>query len=73
MKSRSIAKDLFGTSQNYVIPVDEINSETRLTDAFQWLMQNEITIKNILEQKMTDYIDQAKQVKQLEKLIYGFN
>lgn len=73
VKSRGIAGDLFGTSENYVVPVDEISDEVRLTEAFQWLMQNELTIKQQLERNMTDYIAKAKQVKQLEKLIYGLN
>lgn len=67
IKSRGIAKDLFETAENYVVPVESLLNQTRLTEAFRWLRQNEVPIKKNLEKKMPSYIDEAKQIQDLEK------
>ena len=37
IKSRGIAKDIFGSEENYVIPIEQIKEENKLTQAFIWL------------------------------------
>lgn len=49
VKSLGIAQDLFGVSDNYVIPVTSLSDENALTQAFKWLFQNENIIRRRLE------------------------
>lgn len=58
VKSRGIAKDLFGTHENYVIPCDELK-EDNLVNAFKWLVKNKNKIKTTLKSKTPDYINRA--------------
>ena len=39
IKSRGIAKDIFGSEENYVIPIEQIKEENKLTQAFIWEMR----------------------------------
>ena len=56
VKSKGIAKDLFGTDEHYVIPVQSLSESNQLTDAFIWLMNNELFVKN----RLFDFIPQYK-------------
>ena len=55
VKARGIAKDIFGSYENYVIPVQSLQEETDLTNAFIWMQKNEQIIKNHLIEFMPDY------------------
>lgn len=55
VKSRGIAKDLFGTEDNYVLSVQKLNKKDELKNSFVWLMTHEDEIRKQLEQKMPDY------------------
>ena len=55
VKSIGIAKDLFGDSEHYVLPVQNLNSNDDLTQAFKWIVKNEINIKNALALLPEDY------------------
>lgn len=69
VKSRGIAKDLFGDYQNYVLPVQDMNNSRELLDSFKWIMKHEIDIRNHLREVMPDYISKAYLAKDaLEKL-----
>lgn len=69
VKSRGIAKDLFGDYQNYVLPVQDMNNSRELLDSFKWIMKHEIDIRNHLRKVMPDYISKAYLAKDaLEKL-----
>lgn len=59
VKSRGIAKDLFGTYENYVLPVQTLKSPEELVAQFRWLMENERKIKTHLEGIMPEYISKA--------------
>lgn len=61
IKSRGIAKDLFGTDENYVIPVQRLSRPEDLWNAFEWIWKHEKEIKSILHSAMPDYIERAKQ------------
>ncbi|MBE6127679.1 MAG: polysaccharide pyruvyl transferase family protein [Erysipelotrichaceae bacterium] len=63
IKSRGIAKDLFGDDEHYVIPVQKLDKETDLKDAFWWLWEHEDQIKNHLELTMPAYITKLKNIK----------
>ena len=48
IKARGIAMDLFGTADNYVVPVQSLINETDLSSAFKWLEKNGSNIKTHL-------------------------
>lgn len=64
IKSRGIAKDIFGSEENYVIPIEQIKEENKLTQAFIWLQGNEKHIKEHLKKRMPQYIKDAENVKE---------
>ena len=55
VKARGIAKDLFGTWGNYVLPAQEIKEKNELTNAFIWLQENESNIKKHLSDILPEY------------------
>lgn len=54
-KSKGIAKDLFGTHENYVIAVQDFKTETDLTDKWKWLQANEESCRARLQEIMPEY------------------
>lgn len=69
VKSRGIARDLFGTEKNYVINSDAVQSDMDLIQAFDWLKENEKEIREHLETIMPAYIEKAKSpIEKLKKL-----
>ena len=52
VKSRGIARDLFGDETNYVVPVQSLTSENELLNAFKYLLTNETFIRD----KLTEII-----------------
>lgn len=59
VKSRGIAKDLFGTENNYVLPVQDVDEESALSTAFHWLCGHEEEIRGHLERIMPEYTQRA--------------
>lgn len=59
VKSRGIAKDLFGQSEHYVLPVQGMKSAEELRDAFCWLMENEDSIRKHLNSVIPEYTKRA--------------
>lgn len=59
VKSRGIARDLFGSKENYVLPVQDLKTETDLANAFHWLMKNERSVRAQLEEVMPQYKKKA--------------
>ena len=59
VKANGIAKDLFGTYENYVLPVQSLTSSHDLVVAFQWLINNEDYVRNHLQLIMKEYIERA--------------
>ena len=49
VKARGIARDLFSTEKNYVLPVQELWREESLLEAFKLILNNEKTIKLCLK------------------------
>lgn len=70
VKARGIARDIFGTEEGYVLPVQNITSEYELIEGFCWLMEHEQEIREKLKIVMPIYIEKAHSVKQeIENLI----
>lgn len=59
VKSRGIAKDIFGTDKNYVISVQNMKNSNLLSEGFLWLLENEKSIKSHLQSMMPDYINKV--------------
>ena len=62
IKSRGIATDLFGTDENYVIPVQKLQEKEDLAGALQWIIKNENEIKKQLEEVIPISIEKAKSI-----------
>lgn len=70
IKARGIAKDIFGTDENYVISAQNFGTENDLKNAFVWCLDREKEIKNHLKRIMPAYCSKAYlAVDALEKLI----
>lgn len=63
VKSKGIAKDIFGTDDNYVIAAQNFKTDFDLIDRFEWLMENENTIRTHLQSFMPDYCKKAYGIK----------
>ena len=61
VKAKGIATDLFGTYDNYVVPVQKIDDEKALVSSFKWIAENEEQIRHRLVQIMPEYIQRAWQ------------
>ena len=61
VKARGIAQDLFGTWENYVVPVQGLEKKDELAEKFRWLMREEENIRKILGAVMPAYQERAKQ------------
>ncbi len=59
VKARGIARDLFGTEDGYVIPVQQLESDDELARGFRWLAEHEQAIRTRLEAVMPDYTARA--------------
>lgn len=59
VKAKGIAKDIFGTYENYVLPVQNLENESSITDSFKRIMENEEKIKTHLQNFMPDYCKKA--------------
>lgn len=70
VKAKGIAKDIFGTYENYVIPVQTLANKDDLIHAFEWLENHEKEISVHLKDFMPSYIEKAYEAgKEVEKLI----
>ena len=59
VKSRGIAADLFGTDEHYVLPVQKLQEAGQLVSAFEWLMENEGSIRSHLEKIIPEVREKA--------------
>ncbi len=59
VKARGIAKDLFGTFEHYVLPVQGLQDTEDLTEGFQWLLAQEDKIRKHLKGMMPAYQGKA--------------
>ena len=59
IKARGIARDLFGTDENYVLPVQTMDKPEDLKIAFRWLLEHEDTIRKHLKNTIPAYAERA--------------
>lgn len=60
VKARGIARDLFGSEEHYVLPVQTLEKPEELIGAYDWLMDREQEIRAGLERTMPEYCARAK-------------
>lgn len=65
VKSRGIAKDIFGSYENYVLPINQINEETDVQKSFMYILNNYSKIKFVLENTIPSYKERCYQIKQI--------
>jgi polysaccharide pyruvyl transferase WcaK-like protein len=69
VKARGIARDLFGTEENFVLPVQSLKEPEDLVKGFVWLFDHEEEIKESLEKVMPSYREKALQTgKEVDRL-----
>ena len=68
--SKGIAKDIFGTYENYVLPVQSLSNKDDLINAFEWMKTNEDEIRKHLNEFIPGYKEKALQGKiEIDKLL----
>lgn len=67
VKARGIAKDIFGTEENFVIPVQSLTHGDELMKGFKWMMDHEADIKAHYAEMMPNYIESVYKVRDLLK------
>lgn len=70
VKARGIAKDIFGTSENYVLPVQSLKQSNQMVDAFKWLENNESSIRKRLLSFMPEYCKQSRKAMEIIDSVY---
>ncbi len=69
VKSGGIARDLFGSEEHFVIPVQTLQDSESLIHAYEWLMKEEETIRERLRQIMPEYCKKAAEAgKEIRKI-----
>ena len=60
VKARGIARDLFGSEEHYVLPVQALENPEELIQAYDWMMDREQEISQRLRSLMPEYIAKAE-------------
>jgi polysaccharide pyruvyl transferase WcaK-like protein len=71
VKAKGIAKDIFGTYKDYVIPVQGLKKDDNLLNAFRWMLDNEGIIRKHLQKVMPDYRARVFEVIREYKILIG--
>ena len=65
VKAEGIAKDLFGTTENYVKDVRALVGDDEVSKRFQWLIEHESEIKEHYQQHLKHYIEPLSRMGQI--------
>lgn len=65
VKARGIARDLFGTEEGYVLPVQQLTEPDELTKAFRKLWSQQNCVQRYLQDKIPAYVKPTCDVKML--------
>lgn len=69
IKSKGIAKDIFGTYEGYVVPVEELNDNKSFVETFKDFYAKNSEIRKHLQSFMPEYIGKAENsIKELFKI-----
>lgn len=61
VKARGIARDLFGTEDGYVLPVQDLKEPGELTNGFRKLWEEKAAVQKSLENTLPNYLSAARQ------------
>ena len=65
IKSQGIARDIFGSEENYVIPVQNLDEHHVLMNSFWWLWEHEIEIRQHMNTIMPQYIAKIQRLREM--------
>lgn len=65
VKARGIAKDLFGTEDNYVIPVQSLINQDDLKNAFLFFLKEERRIRNYMNSYIPEYREKVWKINEI--------
>lgn len=71
-KSLGIAKDIFGTTEKYVVDIRNTTSKDELASAFRYIYENEAMIKKHLKNKMPKYISELEKVQNICEILDNY-
>lgn len=57
VKARGIARDIWGTDENYVKPVLSLKNDMEMINSLSWMLEHEVEMKSHLERIMPSYIE----------------
>ncbi len=60
VKARGIARDLFGSVEHYVLPVQSLKTPDDLTEAFDWVAAHEDEMRDRLRETMPAYCENSR-------------
>lgn len=70
VKARGIATDIFGTAENYVLPVQALSDSNQLISSFEWLRSHENDIRKQLTSFMPSYCKKVLEAgEEIDKLM----
>ena len=61
VKARGIARDIFGTEEGYVLPVQQLGEPQELTRAFAWLCEREDAVRTHLRRFLPGYLESSRE------------
>ncbi len=65
VKARGIARDIFGSEEGMVLPVQDLTSTSQLIDAFEKLRTQETEVRDILKNVIPDYAAKASRAREV--------
>ena len=68
VKARGIARDLFGTEDSYVLPIQDMCRPQQLTEAFRLLYNQNEQIHSYLSKKMNEYRQGGSAIQAIKEL-----
>lgn len=71
VKSKGIARDLFGNEEKYVLPVQSMRTIDDLKDRFIWIENHENEIRSYLEKVMPEYCMRSSRGAEAVKKLMG--
>lgn len=71
VKAKGIAEDLFGSSEKYVLPVQNIQDEYDLVRSFDWMSEKELEIRAHYDVVIPSYVSQLFGLKDIMRQICG--
>lgn len=66
-KATGIARDLFSSEKNYVLPVQQLTAADDITNAFIWLEEHHDEIQTHLKRMIPEYVQSIAQASELVK------